>query len=149
MHLSELAAGLISLRSLPYRYFHYSDCGNSAECDHTHTRTHARTHTRTHAHTHTRTHARTHTTHVRSHTHTHMHTHTHTHTHTRARAHTRNHVGRCINALPVRDAETLNTPVNGQRVGYVSVVEPVPRGADLCSKWGNKAELATLVALLN
>lgn len=40
---------------------------------------------------------------------------------------------------PVRDAETLNTPVNGQRVGYVSVIEPVPRGADLHCTWKDKS----------
>ena len=34
-------------------------------------------------------------------------------------------------ASPVWDAEALNASVNGQGVGYMSVIEPVPRGADL------------------
>ena len=50
----------------------------------------------------------------------------------------------CVQGSPVWDAEALNTPVNGQRVGDVSVIEPIPRGANLCLTREGKDETSRL-----
>ena len=37
---------------------------------------------------------------------------------------------------PVRDAQTLDTAIHGEHVGYMTVVEPIPRGAHLGGREG-------------
>ena len=39
---------------------------------------------------------------------------------------------------PVRDAQTFDTAIHGEHVGYMTVVEPIPRGAHLGGREGGR-----------